>query len=407
MSNQQRYTVASSNVWVVPFAVKNNWWIVRLLNRSLFFWRHITFTQQMEWSSQDHSALSFEVVVESEQTLLAAFGLKNLCRFSEYEAGTLYTLLCKYPSCFPCFFFHAQSPFERSFLECWSVCISLILKSGLDDSKCRSYFFCSENTLVREMMKSHSVLGLGICRSSNDGMWRAIDAEYSFASAGIAVCLHAHLSPNLQPPGALNFVHSGQCQKLHECSFGNFLSWSLYKVICLLFLTDFYQQILLCLQHVRHRYFFRYLSNFFAVNLSEKVNEVVPSLCLSCLGHAWMRMLLQMNIGLFWSNGCSLSCRSCSWHLKCLFLSLFLCSELLLKVCPRLGFSLWKKNPRFSARDVIGPTSIWDNHTSCRHVSSPERRRATSISILPTFQFAPCTDCPIWCELVCHVSDCW
>ena len=53
--------------------------------------------------------------------------------------------------------------------------------------------------------------------------------------------------------------------------------------------------------------------------------------------------------------------------------------------CPRLDFSLWKKNPRFSARDVIGPsTSIWDSHVSCRHVSSPERRRATRISILPT-----------------------
>ena len=50
------------------------------------------------------------------------------------------------------------------------------------------------------------------CRSSFDGMWAAIDAEFLFSSARFAVCLYAHLSPNLRPPGALNFVHSGTCQ---------------------------------------------------------------------------------------------------------------------------------------------------------------------------------------------------
>ena len=32
---------------------------------------------------------------------------------------------------------------------------------------------------------------------------------------------------------------------------------------------------------------------------SRKVNEVVPSLCFSCSGHARLRVHLQMNLGLF------------------------------------------------------------------------------------------------------------
>ena len=63
--------------------------------------------------------------------------------------------------------------------------MSLILRSGLDDSMCRFQFFPFENDLVREMMKSHSVLGLvirlifRICisRSSFNGMRKAIDAD--------------------------------------------------------------------------------------------------------------------------------------------------------------------------------------------------------------------------------------
>ena len=39
-----------------------------------------------------------------------------------------------------------------------------------------------------------------------------------------------------------------------------------------------------------------------------------PFPLLSCSCHAWMRMLLQMNVGLSWSNGCSLLSRSCVRH---------------------------------------------------------------------------------------------
>ena len=48
------------------------------------------------------------------------------------------------------------------FRHCWSVWLSLIVRSGLDDSKCRSQLFPCENVPVRQMMKSHSVLGLVI-----------------------------------------------------------------------------------------------------------------------------------------------------------------------------------------------------------------------------------------------------
>ena len=42
-----------------------------------------------------------------------------------------------------------------------------------------------------------------------------------------------------------------------------------------------------CLLHFRHRNLFHHLSRLGAVNQSEKVNEVVPALCLSYIGLAW------------------------------------------------------------------------------------------------------------------------
>ena len=73
---------------------------------------------------------------------------------------------------------------------------------------------------------------------------------------------------------------------------------SLNKVVFSLFLTDFYQQLCVPLALLTSLPFFRHMSNFGAMSLSEKVNEAVPSLSLSCSGNAWMRTLLQMNIAL-------------------------------------------------------------------------------------------------------------
>ena len=96
----------------------------------------------------------------------------------------------------------------------------------------------------------------------------------------------------------------------------------------------------MCLLHFRHDCLFHHLPKFGVVHLSEKVNEVVPSLSLSCSGHALKRMNINMNSGLLWSNVCSILSRSCLWDVNCLLLSLFLCSEFLLQIRRRLHFSL-------------------------------------------------------------------
>ena len=98
-------------------------------------------------------SLSFDAVLEGEETLLAGLGLKNPCRFPENEPGILFTFLCKIQADVLAFFFHAQRPFDRSFLACWSV--------WMTPSEGPTFLFF-ENTLFREMMKSHSELGLVI-----------------------------------------------------------------------------------------------------------------------------------------------------------------------------------------------------------------------------------------------------
>ena len=52
--------------------------------------------------------LPFDVDMEGEETLLAGLGVKNSFRFSEYEPGTLYTLLCTIQAAF-----HTISPMHK------------------------------------------------------------------------------------------------------------------------------------------------------------------------------------------------------------------------------------------------------------------------------------------------------
>ena len=92
------------------------------------------------------------------------------------------------------------------------------------------------------------------------------------------MCLCAHLSPNLHPPGDLNVVHSGPCRQLHEFLLWQLLSRSLFKVVRSISLTDFYQLVLVCLCHFRH------LPSFGLVNVWDKVNKVVLSFAFSCFG---------------------------------------------------------------------------------------------------------------------------
>ena len=78
---------------------------------------------------------SFDVVLESAETLLAGIDLKNFFSFSEYAPGNCAHFIVENPCSFPCVFFHAQSSFDSSFFECWSVWSSLILRSSLEDSE--------------------------------------------------------------------------------------------------------------------------------------------------------------------------------------------------------------------------------------------------------------------------------
>ena len=140
------------------------------------------------------------------------------CFDSQNTNLELCTGSCVNPSCFPCYFINAQDTFDRSLFEGWSVWISLILRSGLDDSKCK-FQFVSERACSRDGDVS---LGIGSCHPTENSV--------------IASVVHHH------PPGNFEF-----------CTFGNMsiTTWVsplatsfievLYKVVCSLFLTNFYQ----------------------------------------------------------------------------------------------------------------------------------------------------------------------
>ena len=100
-------------------------------------------------------------MVTEEETSLAGPKLKNQCRFSEHEPGTLFSLVCQTQAAFLASFFHAQNPFDRSFFGGWRICISLILRSGLDDSKCTSQVFPLQNAAC--LRDDDVSLGIGSC----------------------------------------------------------------------------------------------------------------------------------------------------------------------------------------------------------------------------------------------------
>ena len=122
-----------------------------------------------------------------------------------------------------------------------------------------------------------------------------------FISRFCCVFEYTFLSPNLHPYVAyvaLNFVRSGTCQPLHEFSFRQ------------LPYLKFARKVLVCREHFRHGYLFRDLPSFGAVNVSEKVDEVVPSTLPFLFGSC----LNVQSISCLWSYGCSLLSRSYFWH---------------------------------------------------------------------------------------------
>ena len=162
--------------------------------------------------------------------------------------------------------------------------------------------------------------------------------------------------------------------------------------------------MLVLLQRFRHRYLLSHLSSFGAVNPSEKVNEVVLSLCLSCSGHAWVRMLLHMILGLFLIQRMQ---SPLSGYVFAFYLSFPFCFSLgRSSYCRFVLVSVSRFHMRildFLLEMSLGhQLQSCNNHTSCRQLSSLERRLATSISILPTSELVSGTDSPICCQYVCQ-----
>ena len=217
MSKSQTYTVASSVVWVVSLAPQS------LKNPS-------TFESFLVLLESNHFYSSYDVRAP-ESTMDSLFRRsfrkwRNIARKTWFEepipilrirTWNIAHAFVQLPSWCPCHFFHAQRPLDGSFPACWRVRTSLTLTSGLDDSKCKSHPFLRTYLFARWrshtrywVLSSEKKFRIYICRSSFDGMWVAIDAELSFSSAGFAVCLYAHSSPNLHTPGSYEF-----------CTFGN------------------------------------------------------------------------------------------------------------------------------------------------------------------------------------------
>ena len=283
------------------------------------------------------NSLPFDVVKEGVETLLAGLGLKNLCRFSEYDPGTFSRSFFKNPHCFPCIFFRGQNPFDRSFLECWRFSISHLLRSSLDDSKCRlPICLFWEHTCVRD----EAALGIESCH------W----TEFSLIEPVV------HHPMERESRSMVNFSFHQQvlmCACVPTCLRKSAFTWSsefctFGSMPIITWISPLTTSFLEVCTRSSVRFSWRTFANKFwmpstlppsLVTFSvtfrisvqwtcrRKGNEVVPSLQISCSGHAWMRMLLLMNSGLLWSNGCSLLSRGRVWHFLCLFLLHYPCSE--------------------------------------------------------------------------------
>ena len=118
-----------------------------------------------------------------------------------------------------------------------------------------------------------------------------MDADFHSSSSNLAVCVRTLVS---------EFAFNWKCfLYIREMQIITRISQ-----VCLLSMTDFYQQVLVCFLRLRHHYLFRHLSNFWC---GEPVGEGERSRPLPLLF--------------------SLS-RSCFWHCLCLCLLFCLCSKL-------------------------------------------------------------------------------
>ena len=183
-------------------------------------------------------SLSVEVVIESEETLLSVTRLEELTSILRIILLVFCTRSCvKKPCWFPWHFFHVQG--DGSFLERWSVRISLIFGSGLDDLQvCLFQCFPFPSTAFKredEVSTRNWVLPSDwtVCAC----IWRS-----SFAvmrKATVFLCISRF---------SCAFIRTlvselASCWALELCTFGNMpiiiwnslltiSSWGLYKVVC-------------------------------------------------------------------------------------------------------------------------------------------------------------------------------
>ena len=267
--------------------------------------------------------------------------------------------------------------------------------SGLGDAKCKSQCFLLQNVLICEMMKSHSEWGLVIRLNFQHlhlsfiihGMWTAIDAAFFFSSVGFAVCLKSIL-----------VSESASTWRLEFCTFGNMPRDTWIPSLATFFLE-------VCTRWSVHFHWLTFTSKFvctfstsviatFSVTFRVSVQWTFRrkwTHCLPCSSHAWMRMLLTLNIGLLWSNGCSLLSRSCCFGIRFAFsfrLSFarsYFCRSVLVSI------SRFEMRVEMSFGHQLQSVIVTPLVAECSILSVDLQ---THISTLPTFQLASCADSP-------------
>ena len=225
-------------------------------------------------------------------------------------------------------------------------------------------------------------LGIGsrhpcMWRSSSAGMWIAIEDEFLFISRCSCVFVCTLVS---EPSSAwwLGFCTFGNIQIITSCLplaiFFRFTQSSLFAFHDRL-------QVLVCL--------FAFLSSLhfpspFEFRCGEPVGESErdrPFRLPFCWGHAWMRMHLQMDMCLLWSNVCSPLYRSCCWHVLRLFLFASLRAP---SYCTSVTISFSRIEMRIF--DFLLGGSLGHQHQSATVVVLVAKCRLLSVNVQQIFQ---------------------
>ena len=218
MSTSKTVTLASSVVWLVPFAVTDE---------CFDFW--IVFSHQMKWSSCVHNEHSLSLPTYFSQ--VNKHCLRELVWRTYFDSQNINLELCTR------FFVKSKLPYLLQSLEHLDF-VDYEIWSGWLQVQVPNLSL--QNTLVREIVKSHSVLGLGIrmifgnsiCCSSFDGMWIATDEVFLFFfHQQISLCVWIHMCLRkmcIYLALWILYIHEHANNHMNF-PFRNFPSWRLYK----------------------------------------------------------------------------------------------------------------------------------------------------------------------------------